>query len=65
MAVKLFWSWIRNVALGNWCLQMAQNPQEPPQEIGHLMAPGGDAGCSVWDLAPWLSFCLGLCFFAI
>lgn len=27
-----------------------------PQETGQLSAPGGNAGCSIWDPAPWLNF---------
>ena len=27
-----------------------------PQETGRLLAPGGNAGCSIWDPTPWLNF---------
>ena len=27
-----------------------------PQETGQLSATGGNAGCSIWDPAPWLNF---------
>ena len=51
-----------------WKVGIFKRPRVPqvPQETGQLSAPGGNAGCSIWDPTPWLNFVPGLClFFAI
>ena len=63
MAVKLFWGWISNAALGSWCLQMAQNPWGPSGN-----RPSGGPWWCCWllrGIQPGAFLCPGLCFFAI